>query len=249
MTLPHLDIIGDVHGCFDELYQLLKILGYEIYSSALLYPFDLHHPHGHQLIFLGDMCDRGPKNVECIKVADGLLENGKVIWVKGNHDDKLERYLKGRPVHITDGLDTTLKELSKLEDDRFKDYLIDTLQSLPHYLYIPEYDLYLVHACMDEALQRDPNYRKDAKTKMMWERDWASSYKGKAAVIHGHTPIDEFPTWQNNVLNIDTGCVFGGYLTAISYPSLHITQVKSSFNYLDKFKEEERILKEMIKND
>jgi protein phosphatase len=63
-------------------------------------------------------------------------------------------------------------------------------------------------------------------------KDWAKEYKGKALIVYGHTPIKE-PRELNNTINIDTGAVFGGKLTAFSYPERKYTQVQSSMPYIE----------------
>ena len=89
------DIIGDVHGCFDELTQLLNKLGYENGAP---------HPEGRKAVFLGDLCDRGPKTPEVLDLVMNMLEQGAALAVPGNHDMKLMRALQGKNVKITHGL-------------------------------------------------------------------------------------------------------------------------------------------------
>ena len=57
--------------------------------------------------------------------------------------------------------------------------------------------------------------------------DWAAEYRGPAMVVYGHTPVVE-PRWLNNTVNIDTGCVFGGKLTALRYPEREFVSVPAS---------------------
>ena len=91
------DIIGDVHGCYDELCELLAKLGY---------------PRGdRKAVFLGDLCDRGPKNAEVLRLVMDMVSSGAAYCVMGNHDFKLQRYLRGANVQHTHGFDKTIEHL------------------------------------------------------------------------------------------------------------------------------------------
>ena len=59
---------------------------------------------------------------------------------------------------------------------------------------------------------------------------WAAEYRGKAMVVYGHTPVPE-PTWLNHTINIDTGCVYGGRLTALRYPEKELVSVPAAQTY------------------
>jgi protein phosphatase len=97
------DIIGDVHGCYDELHALLTELGYEINSH-----YEARHPEGRKAVFLGDLVDRGPKIPEVLKLVMTMTDSGHALAVPGNHDTKLMRKLRGRDVQITHGLAESL---------------------------------------------------------------------------------------------------------------------------------------------
>jgi protein phosphatase len=60
--------------------------------------------------------------------------------------------------------------------------------------------------------------------------DWAAEYRGRATVVYGHTPVPE-PEWLNGTINIDTGCVFGGRLTALRYPERELVSVEAARTY------------------
>ncbi len=62
--------------------------------------------------------------------------------------------------------------------------------------------------------------------------NWAAEYRGKAMVVYGHTPVPE-PEWLNRTINIDTGCVFGGKLTALRYPELELVSVPALRTYYE----------------
>jgi diadenosine tetraphosphatase ApaH/serine/threonine PP2A family protein phosphatase len=59
---------------------------------------------------------------------------------------------------------------------------------------------------------------------------WANDYTGRATVVYGHTPV-RTPTWVNNTICIDTGCVFGGALTALRYPERELVAVPAEREY------------------
>src|SRR5262249_29862403 len=108
------DIIGDVHGCCDELEALLRQLGYR--EMAL--PGDdpvwsrraFVHPEGRKAVFLGDLVDRGPRIVDTVRLVRNMIQTGSALCVPGNHDMKLLRKLRGKDVQITHGLANSLAE-------------------------------------------------------------------------------------------------------------------------------------------
>src|SRR5262249_30232391 len=99
------DIIGDVHGCFDELQSLMEQLGYRVSSNGI------SAPSGRKLVFVGDLVDRGPKIPEVLKLVMSMVETGIAVCVPGNHDMKLLRKLKGRDVQITHGLSSFVEPI------------------------------------------------------------------------------------------------------------------------------------------
>lgn len=111
------DIIGDVHGCADELQELLARLGYQAGESAatLGQETPLHtHPEGRKAVFLGDLVDRGPRILDTMRMVQAMVAHGSAFCVPGNHDMKLLRKLRGRDVAVTHGLETTMAELDAL---------------------------------------------------------------------------------------------------------------------------------------
>jgi protein phosphatase len=102
------DIIGDVHGCYDELVKLLAQLGYQgdfsSFDSQSSIPTSqslISHPDGRKVVFLGDLVDRGPKIPHVLRLVMNMVASGTALCVPGNHDDKLLRKLKGRNVQIS----------------------------------------------------------------------------------------------------------------------------------------------------
>src|SRR3989442_13994819 len=87
------DIIGDVHGCCDELLELMTTLGYSIEKNGDGYQVGV--PDRRKAIFLGDLVDRGPKIVAVLRVVMGMVDGGTGLWITGHHDVKLLRKICG----------------------------------------------------------------------------------------------------------------------------------------------------------
>ena len=235
------DVIGDVHGCFDELRLLIEKLGYQL--TKIQGHYHVEHPQNRKLIFLGDLVDRGPRIVEVLQLAMDTVEEGTALAVMGNHESKLLKKMKGRDVLVTHGLQQTLEQISGEPADftlRVKHFL-DGL--LSHYV-LDERQLVVAHAGLpasmhgrgsarvrDFALYGETTGEKD-EFGLPIRYNWASDYRGKALVIYGHTPVPN-PEWLNRTLNIDTGCVFGGKLTAFRYPESEWVDVEARKTYYD----------------
>lgn len=216
------DIIGDVHGCYDELWELLEKLGY--IRDGKFNP--LIQRDNRKLVFVGDLIDRGPKNMEVLNFLEPV--KSFLCISRGNHDDKLYRFLKGNRVELTDGLFETTEQLEH-EDDIFKERLLEWLRFLPYYLILDEGKLVVSHAGILEKYIGQ--YSRAIQTFCMWNRtNWTESYTGDAYQVYGHTPIVA-PKWIGKTINIDTGCVFGGSLTALRYPEMEIVSVKAKERY------------------
>lgn len=241
------DIIGDVHGCFDELEELLGQLGYEKSAVSSGAGESRIHPDGRKAIFLGDLVDRGPRIIDTLFLVKSMVEAGSGECVPGNHDMKLVRKLRGRDVQITHGLDQTLAEIESLPDDRREadsKAIADFLQSLTSHYVFDDGKLVVAHAGMKEEMQGRGS-RKVRDFALYGETtgetdefglpvryNWALEYRGRARVVYGHTPVPE-AEWLNNTINIDTGCVFGGKLTALRYPELELVSVPPKKTYCE----------------
>ena len=233
------DIIGDVHGCYEELAALFVQLGYQIESGpagAKAIP-----PDGRRAIFVGDLVDRGPKIPEVLRLVMNMVEDGTAFCVPGNHDVKLIRKLKGRDVQLTHGLADSIEQLDR-ETPEFKQAVVKFLDDLvSHYLF-DDGKLVVAHAGMKEEMQgRGSGKVRDFALygETTGETDeyglpvrynWAAEYRGKALVVYGHTPVAQ-PEWLNRTINIDTGCVFGGKLTALRYPEKELVSVPAQQTY------------------
>lgn len=243
------DIIGDIHGCFDELTILLKKLGYEVSkveNDADNFGFNVIHPQGRMVVFLGDLVDRGPNSMGVLKLVMSMVKSGIALCVPGNHDIKLLRKLRGKNVQIKHGLELTLEELER-ESEEFIAKVREFISGLVSHYVLDDGKIVVAHAGMKESLQgRGSSKVKDFALygETTGETDefglpirynWASEYRGKPIVVYGHTPMDA-TEWINRTINIDTGCVFGGKLTALRYPEKELVDVSAMQTYYEPIK-------------
>jgi protein phosphatase len=235
------DIIGDVHGCYDELCELLETLGYQL--SGLPAEPRARHPEGRRAVFLGDLVDRGPRSPDVLRLAMAMVADEVALCVPGNHDVKLLKKLRGRDVKITHGLERTLEQLES-ESDAFKAQVAEFIDGLVSHYVLDDGNLAVAHAGLKQAYQgRGSGAVRDFCLfgETTGETDayglpvrfnWASEYRGKAMVVYGHTPTT-LAEWENRTICIDTGCVFGGELTALRYPERELTSVKARKVYYE----------------
>jgi protein phosphatase len=238
------DIIGDVHGCYDELSTLLAQIGYKIENGPdgpKATP-----PDGRKAVFVGDLVDRGPRIPDVLRLVMRMVAEGTALCVPGNHDMKLMRKLKGRDVQMTHGLADSVQQLDK-ESPEFKQAVIKFLDDLVSHYVFDDGKLVVAHAGMKEEMQgRGSGKVRDFALygETTGETDdyglpvrynWAAEYRGTAMVVYGHTPIAE-PEWLNRTINIDTGCVFGGKLTALRYPERELVSVSALHTYYESVK-------------
>lgn len=233
------DIIGDVHGCYDELVDLIKKLGHKIDEVA----FTVEPVDGRKLIFLGDLVDRGPKTPQVLKLVMNAVESGAALCVPGNHDAKLKRKLLGSDVQLKHGLAESIAQLSA-ETEEFRTKAAEFIDGLVSHYVLDGGDLVVAHAGMKESMQGRGSgavrsFALYGETSgetdefgMPVRHDWAAEYRGKAHVVYGHTPIPE-TEWLNRTLNIDTGCVFGGKLSALRYPEKEVVSVDARETYAE----------------
>lgn len=241
------DIIGDVHGCCDELEELLHQLGYAVKASSTdsssgpLYV----HPENRRAVFVGDFVDRGPRSADVLKLVGKMAQHGSALCVLGNHDIKLLRKLQGKDVQVGDDLADTLAEFDQInlnDRDEFNRTVQIFLEGLTSHLVLDSGNLVVAHAGIKEDMHgRESNgiqsfclygdvTGETDEYGLPIRLNWAADYQGAAMVVYGHTPVAKCE-WLNNTINIDTGCAYGGKLTALRYPEKELVQVKAKQQY------------------
>ncbi|MFD8002331.1 polynucleotide kinase-phosphatase [Streptomyces mirabilis] len=219
------DIIGDIHGCASELETLLGKLGY----------VDGVHPEGRTAVFVGDLVDRGPDTPAVLRRVMSMVAAGDALCVPGNHENKLGRYLKGRKVQHSHGLAETIEQLDG-ESEEFHARVREFVDGLVSHYVLDGGRLVVCHAGLPEkyhgrtsgrvrshALYGDTTGETD-EFGLPMRYPWAEDYRGRAAVVYGHTPVPT-ATWLNNTICLDTGAVFGGKLTVLRWPERELVDV------------------------
>jgi len=233
------DIIGDVHGCQAELEALLRLLGYAPLEGGQSW----RHPGGRRVIFLGDLVDRGPAVPGVLRTAMAMVRSGDALCLPGNHEAKLRRALAGRNVRVSHGLQQSLEQLAH-EPTELREEVARFIDQLVSHYVLDGGRLVVAHAGMKEPLQG----RESAAVRafalygettgetdeygLAIRHDWAAEYRGPAAVVYGHTPVPE-PEWVNETVCVDTGCVFGGRLTALRWPERTLATVPALRAYCE----------------
>ncbi|CAN5495082.1 hypothetical protein BH11CYA1_BH11CYA1_13110 [soil metagenome] len=241
------DIIGDVHGCLDELLELMEKLGYGHDGSC--------NSGERKLIFVGDLVDRGPSSDGVLELLMSLHEQGRAIVLLGNHDEKLKRYLQGKEMRVGHMLAVTLTQLEP-RGKAFTAKVSQFLNELP-YRFADE-GLLVVHGAVypGSSTIGSVSFGEQSKRDREWAlygevggtdeisgypirlQEWARSYSGShTTVVRGHSVVEEVETIVSQsgtrVYNVDTGCSFGGYLSALRYPELEVVQVKARKVYYE----------------
>jgi protein phosphatase len=231
------DIVGDIHGCLHELYQLLEKLGYKWNNKTCLY----EPPEGRILVSVGDIVSRGRSSVVTYGFVKNMVEAGHMLCVCGNHDDKIMRWAKGNDVVLMHGDDKTAAALERMGIP--KESVYKFIKSLPYYLLLDDDKLVIVHAAWRDNFSARSNFHKKCRSWCLYgptigetnehglpvRIDWAAQRILQVVspiVVYGHQPYSE-PRVINKTYGIDTGCVFGGYLTALRYPEMEFVQFKA----------------------
>ena len=243
------DIIGDIHGCYDEAVELIQKLGYSITTvedDGNNFGITVSHPEGRRVIFLGDLVDRGYNSPAVLKLVMSMVRSGVAFCVPGNHEMKLQKKLNGKNVSIKHGLAETLEQLEK-ESPEFIVEVKEFLYSLISHYVFDHGKLVVAHAGLKEEMQGRGSgvvrafclYGETTgeidEFGLPVRYNWAAEYRGKAKVVYGHTPVPE-AEWLNKTIDIDTGCVFGGKLTALRYPEEELVSVTAKKVYCEPVK-------------
>ncbi len=229
------DLIGDIHGCYDELLLLLQKLGYQISPEAIV------PPAGRRAVFLGDLVDRGPDSPAVLRLVMRMVSEGHALCVPGNHEVRLLKWLRGAEVRLTHGLAETVAQLAQESDD-FKRQVSRFIDGLVSHYVFDSGELVVSHAGLTADMQgrASPRVRQFClygettgetdEFGLPVRYDWAAEYRGQAMVVYGHTPVPA-AEWVNRTLCLDTGCVFGGELTALRYPERTLVSVPAARTY------------------
>ncbi len=242
------DIIGDVHGCLDELRELMGLLGYDqngVYKTR--------HSN-RQLIFVGDLVDRGPSSDGVLELLIELYDQKRITVLLGNHDEKLRKYLHRGEQTMRAGqmLTATLAQLEP-RGDAFLSRVKEFLEQLPYRF--AEGNLLVVHGAVLPINREnmDQLSDKELKSEKAWAlygqvaginadgfpirlQDWAHAYAGPySTIVRGHSVVDDVETIVSlsgaRIVNVDTGCAYGGMLSALRYPEHSVLQVKALKTY------------------
>ncbi|GAA1232725.1 polynucleotide kinase-phosphatase [Kitasatospora nipponensis] len=231
------DIIGDIHGCRAELETLLARLGYQVHRDEQGRPVDAEHPQGRTAVFVGDLVDRGPDTPGVLRLVMGMVAAGHALCVPGNHENKLGRAMAGRKVTVSHGLQESLDQLAG-EPEEFRSEVRAFMRDLVSHYLLDGGNLVVCHAGLPEKYHGRNSGRVRSHAlygETTGETDeyglpvrypWAEEYRGKALVVYGHTPVP-VATFLNNTICLDTGCVFGGSLTALRYPERELVGVEA----------------------
>ncbi len=237
------DVIGDVHGCRAELETLLDTLGYSVTRDGEGRAVDATHPDGRRVILVGDLVDRGPDTPGVLRLAMGMVRAGHAFVVSGNHESKLVRALSRKNVTVSHGLQDSLDQLAQ-QPDEFVAEAREWMDGLISHYVLDGGRLVVSHAGLIEKYHGRASGRVRAfclygdttgetdEFGLPVRYPWANEYRGKAMVLYGHTPA---PTaeWVNNTMCLDTGCVFGGTLTALRYPEREVVSVPAERMYYE----------------
>jgi len=242
------DVIGDVHGCIDELQELLGSLGYVNTERGYI------APKGRSVVFVGDLNDRGPDSASCLKLAMDMVGNKQAHMVLGNHEYKLFKILRSQSFmeeykgNISHDLSDTLLQIYK-RGPQFVSRVFNFLKDLP--TVFESGSLIVAHGAYDPSITggkgRDFNLfgetdgTKDKNGYPNRLVDWKKRYQGTKTIVTGHDPLYESDEWQKHwkfetengtcIFNIDWGCCFGGELVAYQHPEGKIVTVKARQTY------------------
>ena len=237
-------IIGDVHGCAGELETLLTRLGYDVRWSGTpgTASVEVVPPAGRRAIFVGDLVDRGPRSPDVLRIVMSMVESGAAFAVPGNHDVKFLRWLDGKDVKPTHGLDRTIAQFEG-ETKAFRNRVREFFTTLPIYVWLEGGRLAVAHAGIKEEMlgrvsgevRRFCLYGETSgetdEFGLPIRYHWAAEYRGRTAIVYGHTPVPA-AGWVHNTICIDTGCCFGGNLSALRWPEREIVAIAAERVYM-----------------
>ena len=215
-------VVGDIHGCYDELTDLLEKVGLGADD---------------RLVSVGDLIVKGEKNREVLEL---FMADRRFSAVLGNHDRALLRFWQGEEIRLKGSQKRTRKEL-KPERERYRDYLA----SLPYIIDLGQH--LVVHAGLRPGVALDQQTPEDLTELRTLEGDpasrkgtpWYEAYDGEKFVLFGHWPA-RVPRLGRRALGLDTGCVYGYQLTAYIVETGELVQVPARRAYDQPKKKEKK---------
>lgn len=241
-----IDVIGDIHGCFDEFIEILSKLGYIKNEEGYFI-----HPEGRKILSLGDVMSRGPRSIETLQFFQKHVTAGLAYMIDSNHGWKIARWLDGKNVKLAHGDENVKAEFDEYEikfgieeSERLKEQIRDLLiEAKSHYI-IQKNGVNLavaVHAGIKDHYigkqsPRISDFCRYGDTDGIDDngkpirKDWSIAHQSSELILWGHDPR-QHPLLVNNTLNIDQGVVFGGSLTAYRFPERKFVSVKSKEDY------------------
>ncbi|PJN91115.1 polynucleotide kinase-phosphatase [Bacillus sp. mrc49] len=255
-----IDIIGDIHGCHEELILLLDKLGYQKNQEGLYL-----HPDGRKFVSVGDVMSRGPESLRTMLFFHEHVQKGVAYMIDSNHGWKIARWLDGRNVTLHHGDEKVAEDFKRYEEEHGSEKTAETKQALKkfllqapsHYVFTKNgvQTVICVHAGIKDAFigkqsEAISDFCRYGDTDGFDERgkpvrkDWYISHKKSTLIVWGHDPKPQ-PLLINNTINIDQGAVFGGALTAFRYPEGEVISVQASQNHSG---DDENPLKEWERN-
>jgi len=214
--MPRTIVVGDIHGCFDELTGLLDLIKLR---------------KDDRVVAVGDLISKGPKNRE---VLDLFISDRRFSSVVGNHDRAIRQKLRGEPVRLTKAERQTLGEL-ELDRERYAAYL----RSLPFTIDLGAY--LVVHAGVRPGVALDVQMASDMTEIRTMGADpsrrrgvpWYRVYQGPQTILFGHWPGKTLRRGPH-AIGLDTACVYGGRLTAFIIERQEFVSVAARASYAKK---------------
>ncbi|WP_183602180.1 polynucleotide kinase-phosphatase [Paenibacillus phyllosphaerae] len=243
---PGIDIIGDIHGCWDEMIELIGKLGYVPGEEGLYL-----HPEGRKLVSVGDVMSRGPQSIRTMMFWQQHVEAGAAYMVDSNHGWKIARYLSGRDVSLSHGDERVADELAQLAQEHGSEAASQWRQRMSHFLLEAPSHLVFTkngvrHVVVAHAGIRDEAIGKQSKRISDFcrygdtdgfdaagkpvRKEWYAHHNTGELIVWGHDPRVQ-PAVVNHTINIDQGVVFGGQLTAYRYPEKAFVSVQAARDY------------------
>jgi predicted kinase len=238
------DVIGDIHGVFDDMIELLEKLGYVVDNDKI------SHPDDRKLLFAGDILDRGLESVKVIKFVQNAVRQGHYA-IKGNHEVKQLRIQKMFDKKMFDkvkGSSAVMRTFMDINTDKKRDELLNFLDSLPNY-YIVNNEYVVVHAHLEyfgmNTTYSQMNYGSQEDTENA-DLNYDRLYKdgiNKFKLIRGHIlPIHGYES--KNVIVLERGGCVGGKLASYKVDEKKLILKKGTFNY-DSYKKEKKLFKSL----